>query len=917
MATNILKELEEKFELLKKSAEHLPVSEQLEKASAIRDAFVSNDTINKACETDRAVAERRKKVLDEVVKFRDEVINTSINQECFLYEEPGYAIVKNLNQSIKELLDLICEEQQQIENISNKKRMSEILEGEAMFGTHKKSLEESYNNCCTNRYKILLLGEFQTGKTTFFDTICGGRHIGAIGVGNATSAVPVSVSYGNEDKVDVIWKKKEDFKMILSSLSDYFEDFESEEFDLDNSVHRDNWFNRIEQLRKSQDCPSDLRVLALCAIVLKYYATEKLDTIRREEITINDVHRITKFPSSTFEIDWKKNGVNFSFEDVVFIFIEQVDCFCTSEILKQVNATFIDCPGLFNDDYDTMVTEKAMSDAHAILYLLPYFKATGQDIFKSLKKIKNDYKDVIRKLFIVNNLNYTAENEWFETNKDTIDVLFEGKKTLESFDAHMAYLGTIWSAHKNHLLSGNDINWFKKDIVSTRRKDDKVIEIRKHFESFEDAWDYHYRNYKNDDFYSSLPVNEIVEASGFYSIVHKLITFIKENKAYSILISQGINKFADELAILKRNLKVHYVEPYTKDKEELETIWNNRLKAVKMFSQEIEPIIDEHLFWGCDENPSLEKLISMEIYNKLFTDGFFDDMISSIACMVYDNRNKIFQYKKSELEKYLQSEVNEIMINKFKNRISYWSSLLTKGNDETFNKYFTPRMDVLKGKLSEKWRDLYSLDPDMNSRDSMMTYLTFSDKIEEYQGSQSHGSIDFSSTIGGFMEAFLVSIVAEVSVVVLSVVSVISGIIGSAVAASVIPGIGQALALIVGILLTAGIAIKVLKEGKGAIKREFVKFLSSKIKKEIEEKNLKSKIKIKVDEIISKLLTNCKEMINVKISQMESDKVNALAKPKEEKEVDCINSIEIIGGINSQLATYQYYKSKNVDYAKD
>lgn len=56
-------------------------------------------------------------------------------------------------------------------------------------------------------YKVLLMGGYQSGKTTLVDAIIG-KHIGAIGDGNTTSAVPIAISYGNSVSVSLQWKDK-------------------------------------------------------------------------------------------------------------------------------------------------------------------------------------------------------------------------------------------------------------------------------------------------------------------------------------------------------------------------------------------------------------------------------------------------------------------------------------------------------------------------------------------------------------------------------------------------------------------------------------------------------------------------------------------------------------------------------------
>ena len=113
MAIRKLNELEEKFLLLKRSAEHLSINEQLTTASAIRDAIVSDDAISDVCAADSAVAERRKKILDEIKLFIDSTIDEKSSNKEFPINRDGNAIVTDFSMAKKVLGELAAFELQQ------------------------------------------------------------------------------------------------------------------------------------------------------------------------------------------------------------------------------------------------------------------------------------------------------------------------------------------------------------------------------------------------------------------------------------------------------------------------------------------------------------------------------------------------------------------------------------------------------------------------------------------------------------------------------------------------------------------------------------------------------------------------------------------------------------------------------------
>ena len=283
MAIYKLKELEEKFLILKKAAEHLSVNEQLTTASVIRDAIVSDNTISEACTADCAVAERRERILDEIKLFIDSTIDEKNSNREYLINREGHAIVTDFSMAKKVLGELATSELEQ--SVLNKAEYLKLLSEIKEHKKHLDTLKRVESDCKYGRYKVLLMGEFQSGKTTTLDALCDGRHIGAIGGGTATTAVPVSVSYAEQESMVIRWRSKDLLlEVVFAELKLYIEDFCVDNFNIDNLEERKTLLEQIEKIRSCENIKvDDAKILSLASMVLNFYGTKSLVEERAKE----------------------------------------------------------------------------------------------------------------------------------------------------------------------------------------------------------------------------------------------------------------------------------------------------------------------------------------------------------------------------------------------------------------------------------------------------------------------------------------------------------------------------------------------------------------------------------------------------------------------------------------------------------
>ena len=468
----------ENFEILKGNLDNFSIREQLEMASSIRDNFSTDEDIIAACSDSPTLSEKRKNLLDAIHIFQLKII-----QECIhKYDDFSFSNyrVKDFYRAKLALSEMADEELSS--NMFKEEESPSLLENIGEVKSHIKTLKRVSSDCKDGKYTVLIMGDFQSGKSTTLNAFCDGKNISAIGKGDATSAVLVSVTYSDTEYIRIRWRNKEELILIFEKIKQYLQDFDWENFDLDNNLSRKSLSAAIEDLRNSNKCPKvgegDAKFLMLCSFILAFYGTKELEEKKSHLNSVSDVSNFTKFPDNGESV-WEKSGIiNFTIEQALFVFIERVECFIASNTLRDLNCTIVDSPGLFNSSYDTMVTETAMQDAHAIMYILPYDKGIGEDVCKSLYTFKNNYSDYHRKLFIVNNLICTNDNEFYDSNCRKIESMFGPKKHVYQYDAKLAYLTQLMKLYRLGLATSKDyasllkvtkkgFGAVKKDIVYT------------------------------------------------------------------------------------------------------------------------------------------------------------------------------------------------------------------------------------------------------------------------------------------------------------------------------------------------------------------------------------------------------------------------------------------------------------------
>lgn len=899
----------EQFNTLKQNRHLFSIREALKMASAIRDNLSSDESVVAACNENPSISEDRKKILDEIREFQLNLITENIHKiEDVQFERLSVVDFEKAKMALAELIDNELEV-----DLFSESEEPLLFENIEECKSHLNTLRRVTSNCKYGKYKVLIMGDFQSGKSTTLDAFCDGRHISAIGKGSATSAVLISATYAEEESIIIHWRQKEQFCSIFDRIKPFLPDFAWGEFDLDSENSRFQLYNAIEELRTGGNCPNvgtgDAKFLMLCSFVLFYYNKKELQEKKKSLSKISEVSNITKFPENG-ESSWEKTGIdNFSIDDVIFVFIEYVECFIPSNTLKDLNCTVIDSPGLFNSAYDTMVTEKAMKEAHAIMYILPYYKGIGMDVCQSLYAIKNNYVDVHRKLFIVNNLKLTDDNDFYESNCEQIKSMFGSDKTVYQYDGKLSYLTQL----RKLFLSGLAVEKDYSHLMTVIVKNFSKISRNKKFDSFDDAWMYHTKKYELSD----MSFEEILDSCGFYELTKELKRFIAQNESYAVVISNGLSPMRNELISVKNSMFRSYIEPYTSSLDDLVRLWEIRIGNAIKFQDHAKKEAKDKIFGSFGKQRSLLDRISEEEYIKLFNDDFYKKLSEEVSGVLYDNKGTLLVTKslfKKDKDKFkarflelsfplIRDKIEKLICSK----LEYLINNLESDQDKTVENMFVPIMDILERELGDYWNEIYNKDKGVSMSDYFIIpkNLSFSNNENISQSTYDSNRLldkDLSGTLLGGM-------IAQVSALVAGIATMITGYIAAIIWDPT--GISQTGALLLSMLLGIG-GLVVTVVAPDAIRNKFIKILSNKVYPEIRnnaDDGFKKIVKVHFEKTFNKYIDN----LSVNINKLKNERDVAIT-PTPSRETLCFRSLEAIINIQNQIGTYDNYKNK---YLKD
>lgn len=246
-----------------------------------------------------------------------------------------------------------------------------------------------------SQFEIALIGEFQGGKSTTFNALCGGREISPRGLGTGgvkTSAAVITAQNiaGNETRngmnewAEITWLKKP----TLQSRIAYALNLEDK--GVLPSVAELETAAKVAWKNLSADDDDVRDMLQVATLQLRLLKSKEFDSIiQRNLVAIDEFQKYVQFPKN-WEMRWGEKGydADFTIEESLFAALDSILVRIHSEYLQRLGCRITDCPGLFVSKWDTERALEVMSRSNAVWYLLNGNKEMGKEQKRVLQSIR-------------------------------------------------------------------------------------------------------------------------------------------------------------------------------------------------------------------------------------------------------------------------------------------------------------------------------------------------------------------------------------------------------------------------------------------------------------------------------------------------------------------------------------------------
>lgn len=306
----------------------------------------------------------------------------------------------------------------------HKDRLVELLENACklpgLLDQSAGQIENARRKLQEDQFEIVLVGEFQGGKSTTFNNLCDGREISPRGKGGGgikTSGCIVrarNLSDPREEEHALVrWRTSAELLMGFDEVlkvkhrADRLDagqgiDEEAPEdplslFDPGTKEGRSairaaaEAEIKIWESNRAYYDPDDLGLIDLirfALIVAEFYEHPDIKAARkRDSFPLAEIHRLVTFPED-WQVRWENRQASaFKPEELLFAFVAQVDCYLRSPNLGRLGCAITDCPGLFASSWDTKVARDALARADAVLYLIEGDKQLSQSHLKAIRSL--------------------------------------------------------------------------------------------------------------------------------------------------------------------------------------------------------------------------------------------------------------------------------------------------------------------------------------------------------------------------------------------------------------------------------------------------------------------------------------------------------------------------------------------------
>lgn len=628
--------------------------------------------------------------------------------------------------------------------------------------------EREYFNAVKRRlvsdaFSIVLIGEFQGGKSTTFNALCDGREISPRGSMLKTSAISVTATNLADpaagEYAEIEWKTPRqlletiDFVAAMLTPEDLGVEITdgasfdpADHFDFDNPAHIEKVqeiIGRIESGIKSEERIDLQEQLRVGKLIMAFYGDAHIAALRgRGRYTVSDVASFATFPRR-WNRRWREPrpaGEIFSPQESVFAFVSGVHVYIHSIELMKLGCSVTDAPGLFASRYDTAVALNAMTGANAVLYLLGGETAMGQSDERALTALASR-KELRDKTFFALNRKKTAivTENILDADADRISEIFNREVEVREYHSLLFLLAQSGRMYLEGTLSDDSVARFM------------AVAARNGFEadSFDGLWTIIARNIGAATGERALQDiaaldTEAVELcgarSGASSMFADITRRLVREKAYSILVSNGLVRIEKALQGVYKRYKARERrargilasgQQALNDSVEALAGFNRRIKEI--VDDEISPeLISEIAALAFKEEVASDSAVShmtmnlaLEIPRKMKfkaqSNAAFGRLIGKIGTKWAQDKSA---GSKQKLNDELAPIVRDIITGVLNGRITTWTRLFALGQNEWYKVSVAPRLAKAAGTIEKEWAKVIAANPELDITKFVMPDFT-------------------------------------------------------------------------------------------------------------------------------------------------------------------------------------------------
>lgn len=734
--------------------------------------------------------------------------------------------------------------------------IEQVLKVDGIKDTERNTFLATQRRLQENQFNIVLIGEFQGGKSTTFNALCGGREISPRGAMNKTSAICITATNladkNAEEYAEVRWKSNSDKMKLMESFIGLLtpedlgvtlgegEVFNVEKyFSFDNIAHIEALQNAIEIQETAYKYEQEYyEVLRMAKLILAFSSNSDLKRLLCEnKFEITDVARFAIFPEK-----WEERWTNihcfedikkqFSVNDIIFAFVGEISCHIHSKNLAKLGCSVTDCPGLFASSWDTSVAIDAISKANAVIYLLGGNKQMGEGDEKAISTIFQQKSLTDKVFFAINKKqNDTITNNIVNTDKSKITNLGLGLNDVSiwEFNALLFFLSEFGQAFLNNTLDEFSQERFLEVAEKNGYQIDNIENILKQIIQNIAAFTFD-NKLLNIQHLDSNAIKTIKESSSSDLLLTTINNSIVTQKAESILINNGAEKVNETLAKIDARLK-STEEEAIKTVQQAEAEFQSAQETYQVFENKVKEILStafpEYLSQQLAQNAYIEITQPKVIDNialklaidipklltiKQKTNAAWYKLMEKVANGKILNEEAAEQRDKAkkELEDLLGPVVKNVVQVELTNAIETWQNLLNNGKHHDYKAYILPKLDEIVDKINAEW------DKAILKSDLLKGYSI--PKISLDNSLQAFNTSDIANSQGVVNATAEAAIRILVQEVITEVVAILSGIIvGLIVDLLLFGGMGHIFGAIYAVITYFGTKLGIVGRNKDKI----------------------------------------------------------------------------------------------------